>query len=116
MAKVLESSVVSSIMRYLNGLPRCKAEKLMGNAFSKNKPDINGCWNGRMFKIEVKADPKGYKATQGQLLELMLWEKAGATTFIAYSVDDVKELIGEDYFAVPSKNGWKYINSQGKVI
>ena len=106
----LESSVVNAIMKYLNGLPRCKAEKLMGNAFSKDKPDINGCWNGHMFKIEVKADPKGYKTTDGQKLELALWRSAGATTFVAYSVDDVKKYITDTAIAVPvGKDGWKYL-------
>lgn len=109
----LESRIADRILQYLNGLPSCKAEKLMGNAFSRDKPDINGCWKGHMFKIEVKADPKGYKATEGQKLELILWRNAGATTFIAYSVEDVKKYITADFIAVPvGKTDWKILEAE----
>lgn len=111
----LESGIVDRILSYLNGLPKCKAEKLMGNAFSRDKPDINGCWRGHMFKIEVKSDPKGYKATPGQQLELELWRNAGATTFIAYSVEDVKKYITSEFINIPvGKSGWKILEVENE--
>lgn len=93
----LESTITNNIIKYLNGIKECKAEKLMGNGFQKDKPDINGCCRGQMFKIEVKSPDHGNKPTPGQLLELKLWRKAGAVCFVAYSVEDVKKRINESW-------------------
>lgn len=92
----LESTITNNIIKYLNGLEGCKAEKLMGNAFQRDMPDINGCWKGQMFKIEVKSPDHGNKATKGQLLQLKLWSKVGAVCFVAYSVEDVTKRINEE--------------------
>lgn len=92
----LESTITNNIIKYLNSIKGCRAEKLMGNAFQKDKPDINGCWRGRMFKIEVKSSDHGNKPTKGQLMELRKWRKVGAVCFVAYSVEDVKERINDE--------------------
>ena len=89
----LETRITESILKYLNSLDECIAEKVMGSAFQFGRPDINGCWKGRCFRIEVKSAEHGNKATKAQLHNLKKWEKAGAICFVAYSVDDVKEHI-----------------------
>lgn len=92
----LESTITDNILKYLNSIKGCRAEKLAGNAFQRDKPDINGCWRGQMFKIEVKSPDYGNKPTKGQELELKLWRKAGAVCFTAYSLKDVRKRINNE--------------------
>lgn len=90
----LESQIVDRILKYLNEkVEGCIAEKVHGNALQFGRPDINGCWKGRSFRIEVKTPDHGNKPTKAQELNLKRWEKAGALCFVAYSLDDVKEQI-----------------------
>lgn len=93
----LESTITNNILKYLNyEVKDCVAEKVAGNAFQKDRPDINGCWKGRAFRIEVKSPDHGNKPTKGQLLNLKKWEKAGAISFVAYSVEDVRRKINNE--------------------
>lgn len=88
----LESTIVASIMRWLKKQPGVKAEKTHGGMYGRaGKPDISGCVNGRRFEIEVKRP--GNKPTKLQLKELREWSEAGAITGVAYSLEDVKELL-----------------------
>lgn len=90
----LESTIVNSILKYLNEeVDGCIAEKVHGNRYQKGRPDINGCWKGRCFRIEVKTPDNGYKATKLQLLNLKNWKSAGAITMVAYSLADVRAVI-----------------------
>jgi hypothetical protein len=89
----LESQITNRILKYLNGLEDCVAEKVMGNAFQFGRPDINACWKGRSVRIEVKTPDHGNKPSKAQELNLRLWDKAGALAFVAYSLEDVKERI-----------------------
>ncbi len=93
----LETTITNGIIKYLNGLHGCLAEKIMGNAFQKDKPDINGCWRGQMFKIEVKSPDHGNTPSEGQKYELKKWRRAGCVCFVAYSVADVKERITNNF-------------------
>lgn len=88
-----ESVIVDQILKYLNTQPECVAEKLQGSAMSSGKADINACYKGRSIRIEVKTPDHGNKASNKQLANLKKWEKAGAICLIAYSVEDVKNLI-----------------------
>ena len=64
----LESSITNRILKYLNNeVENCIAEKVAGNAFQKDRPDINGCWKERCFRIEVKSPDHGNKPTKGNL-------------------------------------------------
>lgn len=89
----LESSITKSVLTYLNSLPSCVAEKVAGSGQSSGKADINGCINGRSFRIEMKTPDHGNKASLKQELNLKRWERAGAITGVCYSLQDVKELI-----------------------
>lgn len=91
----LESSIVDRILKYLNGLPGCVAEKVHGNALQSGRPDVNGCYNGRSFRIEVKTPDHGNKPSKLQEQNLKKWKRCGALCFVAYSLDDVKEWIYE---------------------
>lgn len=89
-----EGSVQSSVLEYLNSLPQCMAENVSGNARQRGRADINGCYKGRCFKIELKDKETGYKPTKQQILYLERWKRAGAIVGICYSLEDVKEVLG----------------------
>lgn len=89
-----EKSIVNSILKYLNSLPRCRAEKTWGGGYGNaGKPDITGCLNGRRFELEVKVP--GGKLTPLQKVTLGQWKEAGAITGVVHSVDEVKEILKE---------------------
>ena len=91
----LESQIVDRILRYLNALEGCVAEKVHGNAFQFGRPDINGCWNSICFRIEVKTPDHGNKPSKAQELNLKKWARAGAVCFVAYSLNDVRYIFEE---------------------
>jgi len=86
----LETTITNSILKYLNSIESCVAEKVMGNAMQKDRPDINGCYRGLSFRIEVKSPDHGNQPSKGQLLDIKKWVKAGCVAFVAYSLTDVK--------------------------
>lgn len=90
-----ESSIQSSILKYLNSLPDCIAENVSGNAEQSGRSDINACYKGICLKIELKDPKTGYKPTKQQLLYLKKWELAGAVVGVCYSKKDVKKLLEE---------------------
>lgn len=89
-----ETALQSTVLSYLNALPHCIAENVSGNARQSGRADINGCYNGRCFKIELKDPKEGYKPTKQQLLYLKKWSRAGAITAVCYSLQEVKEVLG----------------------
>ena len=87
-----ESTLVNKILKYLNGLPNCKAIKRHGGMFGRaGEPDITGCHKGKHFEIEVKVGNN--KLTEIQLQRLREWADTGAKTFVAYKLYDVTEKI-----------------------
>lgn len=88
-----ETSIVRRTLDYLNALEGCVAEKVQGTAFSSGKADINGCYKGRAFRIELKTPDHGNKASKKQVVNLLRWAKAGAATAVAYSLEDVIKVI-----------------------
>lgn len=88
----LEKSIVTAILKYLNSLPMCHAEKTHGGAFgAKGKADITGCLNGRRLELEVKRP--GEKPTKLQSVVLAKWSAVGAISAVVTSVDDVKAVL-----------------------
>lgn len=93
----LESTIVNNILGYLNNkVDNCVAEKVHGNAFQVGRPDINGCWRGRNFRIEVKSRDHGNKPTKIQELNLKRWAQTGSICFVAYCLEDVQALINNE--------------------
>ena len=89
-----EKAIVNSILRYLNSLPQCRAEKTWGGGYGNaGKPDITGCLKGRRFELEVKKP--GGKPTPLQKVTLEQWKEAGAIVAVVHSVDEVKEIMKE---------------------
>lgn len=94
----LEKSFQSSVLEYLNSLPGCKAENVSGNANQSGRPDINGCYNGRMFKIELKSLDTGYKPSKKQELELRKWKNVGCAVGVVYTFDFLKYVFDQSWF------------------
>ncbi len=82
-----ESKITNNILKWLNSLQYCKAEKLFngGMFVKKGMPDIYGCMNGRMFVIEVKV--VGKAPTELQYKRLKEWQEAGALAIWANSLE-----------------------------
>lgn len=93
----LESSFQNSVLNYLNSIPRCKAENVSGNASQSGRPDINGCFHGRMFKLELKSVDNRYKASKKQKLELRRWYNCGCVVGVIYSMKALKFLFHDDW-------------------
>lgn len=104
----LERTVTTTILKYLNSLPRCYAIKTHGNAYSSGQPDILGCLDGQAFALEVKR-PKPMQdapvesrkalwralgATPLQVAMLEKWERSGAIVGVVRSVEDVERVLG----------------------
>lgn len=87
----LEKTITQSIIRYLNKLPCCYARKIHGSRYTAGFPDIICVREGMPVWIEVKRP--GKKPTQLQVIELEKWRECGSLTMIAYSVDDVRNLM-----------------------
>lgn len=87
-----ESSIVKQIRKYLDTLDHCHHEKTHGGYYSNNgKPDITGCVRGWRFEIEVKRPGEVPRPLQKAIIKK--WEEAGALSGVAYSVEDVKEIL-----------------------
>lgn len=91
----IESTIVASILTYLNGLQGCQAEKTHGSAMSSGKADIYACYKGRFIRLEVKTSDHGNKASKKQLINLRRWRSAGAACAVVYSLAEVKDFIAK---------------------
>lgn len=89
-----ENSIQDSVLDFLNSMPECIAENVSGNASQSGRADINGCYKGRCFKIELKSKDTGYQPSKKQLLYLKRWKAAGAIVAVCYSLEEVKEVLG----------------------
>ena len=87
-----ETALKNRVLKYLNGLPACKAIKIHGSEYMEaGTPDIIGCIKGRFFAIELK-EP-GKKPEPIQKLRLRQWYDADALIGVAESLDDVESIL-----------------------
>lgn len=107
-----ESSLQSQVLSYLNSLPSCIAENVSGNSSQSGRADINGCFRGRAFRIELKITDNGNKPTKKQLFELLRWQTAGAIVMVAYTLKDVKTIFTKSGI---SCDGWLYHYNEDMV-
>lgn len=89
----LEKNFQTEALKYLNSLPHCRAENVSGNAKQSGRPDINGCYHGRMFKIELKVPDNRNSASKKQSYELQRWYRAGAAVGVIYSMETLKDMM-----------------------
>lgn len=92
-----EGSFQSSALRYLNSLPGCKAENVSGNASQSGRPDITGCYQGRMFKLELKSPDHRNKPSKKQSIELRKWWSAGCVVGVIYSMKSLRRVFEHNW-------------------
>lgn len=90
----MENTFQNWTIEYLNSIPGCRAENVSGNAQQSGRPDINGCYKGRAFKLELKIPDHKNKATLKQQLNLRKWESVGCAVGVLYSKVSVKAFMG----------------------
>ena len=90
-----ESSITKSILNYLNSLPDCIAEKVKGDSTASGRADINGCFQGRSFRVEVKTPDNRNEASTRQKINLRKWYNSGAIVMVTYSLNFVKQVFPE---------------------
>ena len=105
-----EGNFQSTVLKYLNSLPGCRAENVSGNANQSGRPDINGCYRGRMFKIELKTPDNKNQATKKQRLELRKWKNAGCAVAVIYDMALLKDMFSRDWDAYEQLQGQAYDN------
>lgn len=98
----IESNFQTAALKYLNNLPDCCAENVSGNAQQSGRPDINGCYKGRAFKIELKVPDNKNRASKKQELELRRWKNSGCVVGVVYSLSFLKEMFSCDWSIVSS--------------
>ena len=85
-------SVVQPVLKWLNSLPGCKAINIHGSVYmERGTPDILGCYQGRMFLFECKADQGTLRPDQ--ILRMKQWHIAGAMVLEIRSLEQAKEAI-----------------------
>lgn len=95
MAENPESRLTNKLLKALNAIEGCYAEKMHATVYGKPKLDVFGAKNGAMFYIEIKVP--GKEPTARQYATMKKWEdEAGILTFwttsVEYAVERVKEL------------------------
>lgn len=88
----LESSLQSSVLKYLNGLEGCVAENVSGNARQSGRPDVVGCYKGRMFRLELKTPDHKNEPSLKQKLDLRRWLSSGCVCGVVYSLGFIKKV------------------------
>jgi hypothetical protein len=90
----LEKHIVSRIMRALEARPGVIVRKRHGTAMGvAGDPDLYGSLNGRHFEIEVKRPDGPSQLSKLQSHRLGEWERAGAITGVARSVEDAMAIL-----------------------
>lgn len=91
---MLERDIVKRIKEYLNGLDETFVWKNHGGQYSAaGIPDVIGSYRGRFIGVEVKRP--GKKATKLQQVVIDKIKETGGISFVATSVNDVKEVLNE---------------------
>lgn len=90
-----EREIKQKIRRYLKKIKFSKFVSYSPYPYGEpGTPDYVGCWNGKMYLIEVKQEGKGLSPIQK--VRCNEWLKAGAVVLIAHSVNDIKNIIKEE--------------------
>ena len=97
-----EATLQTTVLKKLNALPGCIAENVSGNAAQSGRADINGCYKGQSFKIELKVLDEENTPTEKQLAYLKKWVNKGAAVCVAYTLDDVMRFVAN----MSIKSGW----------
>lgn len=93
-----ETSRTGKVLTYLKSLPRTHARKVhTGPMGEGGHPDIDGCREGRAFKIEMKRH--GEVPNARQMARLRVWQASGALVGWAEDVEHARQIMAywDDY-------------------
>jgi hypothetical protein len=80
----LESSITGALIRNVKKLQaagfKIHIMKVHGGQWTSGQPDLMGCYNGRMFVIEMKTDIGRVTGRQEEALKK--WEQSGALAIV----------------------------------
>ena len=87
-----EIQLVHKIINWINQHENAHARKQHGGMYGTiGEPDITGCVNGRRIEIEVKLP--GNEPTKIQLHRMKEWERCGALTGVAHSLEEAQIIL-----------------------
>jgi hypothetical protein len=92
MAPSTESALTSSIRAFLKGAG-CYVNKNHGGPNSQGRPDLEGCYRGYHFGLEVKLPGKLKNVTKLQQKNLDEIEAAGGYAEVVSSVDEARKMV-----------------------
>ena len=87
---MLEQQIQTKILKYLKEIGAYSVKTIQTS--KSGTPDILCCLNGKFIAIEVKRKGGIVSALQSYTIEQI--QKAGGIAFVAYSVEEVKEMLG----------------------
>lgn len=88
-----EQKIQTEIIKYLTKVG-AYTEKVIAGTRS-GLPDVRGCYNGIFFAIEVKKPETKNNASPLQLMNIRKIHAAGGKAIVAWTVEQVQELIKE---------------------
>ena len=91
-----ENRLNSKVVKFLNTLPNCYAEKRPSQQGRKGRVDVTGCIDGRRIELEGKTGHN--KPTKKQKYWLDKWASVGAITGVYRSIEDVKKILNDHGF------------------
>jgi len=91
-----ENKLNSKVVKFLNTLPECYAEKRPSQQGRKGRVDVTGCIKGRRLELEGKV--RDNTPTKKQIYWLNKWASVGAITGVYRSINDVKEILRQHGF------------------
>ena len=94
MAETPETKLTKKILNRLNDIEGCRAEKLHGGPYGKQKLDVFGAKDGKMFYLEIKVP--GKKPTPKQDSTIRKWKtEAGVLATWIDRVEDAEQIINQ---------------------
>lgn len=91
-----ERNIQATVLRFLRAVSGCAVRKLHVTQFgTAGDPDLYGCYRGRMFVVELKQE--GKQPTPLQSIRLQEWQRAGAVTIVAHSIEELRQQWAEAF-------------------
>lgn len=92
MAENPETKLTNKILKALNVIDNCRAEKMHATVYGKPKIDVFGAKDGKMFYFEVKTP--GNEPTARQHATMKTWaDEAGILTFWTTSAEHAVRMV-----------------------
>ena len=88
-----ESRFQTKVINYLESRGACVYPQHISSFSNAGTPDVIACYKGRFIAVETKV--KGGKPSPLQVYEIKKIIKAQGYAIVAYSLDEIKEVLDE---------------------